>query len=316
MHTASQKKLRILLIEDAKGDAILLEKILKNSMPDQHELTHVLTLEDALTLAADEVFDIALLDRTLPDADEFNGLHSLQNIAPQLPIVFLTGYQDEQTSLQAIEQGAQDYILKDRLDGNLIKKAIQYAILRKQFEGVLMVRANYDMLTGLANRMLFESRLDMALARMRRQDGNLAVLFLDLDHFKPVNDTLGHIAGDQVLMQVAKRMKQSLRPYDTVARFGGDEFAILLEALPRPEDSEIVANKVLQLFATPFEVSGRTVSLGVSIGIAVCESRKFCARESLMHQADQAMYAAKAMEGNCFSRQASDAEHAIRIKVS
>jgi len=291
--TSATDPLQVLLIEDNKGDAILIERILQQALLGAVVVEKQLTLEGALTALATKDFDVALLDRSLPDAQGFSGLHSIQNFAPKVPIVFLTAYRDEETALQAIYEGAQDYLYKDQLDVHVIKRAIQYATLRKQFEGVLIMRANFDGLTGLANRTLFESRLDMALARMKRHRGNLAVLFLDLNRFKQVNDTLGHHTGDLLLQEAATRIKQSLRPYDTAARFGGDEFAILMEEMPALDHSEVVAQKIIHLLEAPFMIENHRIEIGVSIGISLCSATQMLDRETLMQQADAAMYAVK-----------------------
>lgn len=298
--TSTQDPLRILLIEDSKGDVMLIQKALQSCMLEAHMLKKSPTLGHALKTLSEHEFDVALLDRSLPDAEGFSGLHSIQNMAPQLPIVFLTAYKDEAVAFEAIEQGAQDYLYKDNLDGHIIKRAIQYAILRKQFEGVLIMRANFDMLTGLANRMLFESRLEMALAKMKRQGGMLAVFFLDLNRFKQVNDTLGHAAGDILLKEIGRRLKSSLRPYDTSARFGGDEFALLLEGISQAQDAHIVANKVIRKLSQPFDIGGDVVDIGVSVGVATCAAGREIDSQSLMKQADAAMYEAKSQPGSTF----------------
>ena len=176
--------LKILLIEDSKGDAILIGKVLQQAMPMTHLLETTSTLKEALKVVTENEFDVALLDRTLPDTRGFSGLHSIQNISPKLPIIFLTGYKDEYLAFEAIKQGAQDYLFKDQLDANHIMRAIQYAILRKEFEEVLITRANFDMLTGLANRILFENRLNIALTKMKQLGGICSILLLDLDKFK------------------------------------------------------------------------------------------------------------------------------------
>ena len=291
--TATNDPLKVLLIEDSRGDAILIEKALQSALSGAYKMVRVSNLEDAINAVAQDEFDVALLDRSLPDVSGFEALHSLQNRAPALPIVFLTAYKDEHTAFEAIEQGAQDYLFKDALDGHIIKRALQYAVLRKQFEGILIMRANFDMLTGLANRTLFESRLDMALTRMKRHGGNVAVLYLDLDRFKHVNDTMGHIAGDALLKQVGARIKSVLRPYDTAARLGGDEFAVLLENIGCPEAAETVARKLIAKITTPFELHAGHTEIGVSIGIAYNNGAHPMTGDQLMKDADTAMYEAK-----------------------
>jgi diguanylate cyclase (GGDEF)-like protein len=290
--------LSILLIEDSKGSAILIQKELEKTFANAYSLVHASTLEEALRCIVEKKFNIALLDRALPDAQEFSGLHSIQNMAPDLPIIYLTGYADEQVAHESIRQGAQDYVFKDNLDGLFLKKAIDFAILRKEYEKVLILRANFDLLTGLTNRRMYENRLDLALAKVERHDTHLAVLFLDLDKFKQINDTFGHAAGDAVLIEVAKRLKSILRPYDTAARFGGDEFAILIEEMPKLEDCEAIAKKIVQLFEAPFFIAKKEMNLSVSIGISYCAAGCSIDREQIIHQADQAMYVAKQNQGS------------------
>ena len=156
----------------------------------------------------------------------------------------------------------------------------------------LRMQAFHDTITDLANRALFMDRLEHALTRRERQDEALAVMFLDLDDFKTINDSLGHVAGDELLVLVAERLKDVLRASDTPARFGGDEFAILLEETADPEDTIRVAERIVAVFKKRFVVAGREVSMSASIGVAVTASRDIKA-EDLVGQADVAMYRAK-----------------------
>lgn len=292
--------LKILLIEDSPGDAIIITKVLQQALPQSHTLEKASTIGEALKIVAEQEFNVALLDRTLPDARGFSGLHSIQNMSPKLPVIFLTGYKDEYLALEAIKQGAQDYLFKDQLDAHLIKRSIQYAVQRKQFENTLIMRAHFDMLTGLANRMLFENRLEIALTKMKQLGGLISLLLLDLDKFKNINDTLGHIAGDKLLKEVANRLKQSLRSYDVAARFGGDEFAILLEDLSECAQSEAVVQKIIHVLNQPFHLSGQEIRINVSIGVANCNEHQDIDSEALLQQADVAMYEAKLMIGNTY----------------
>lgn len=298
--TSTTDQLQILLIEDSIGDVMLVKRALQSAMPEAFRLEVAETLEAALHLLGTHSFDIALLDRTLPDVDGFSGMHSLQNFAPDLPIVFLTGNQEQRFAFDAIRSGAQDYLLKDHLDGHMLKRAIQYAILRKQFEGILIMRANYDPLTGLANRTLFESRLDMARARMKRNNRTFALLYLDLDGFRAINDELGHFAGDDLLRQFAHRLKSAFRPYDTISRLCGDDFAILAEDLATQAAAEIVATKIINLLASPFHFHARDISINISIGISVCAAGQELSSKTMMKQADAAMHDAKLTPGSVY----------------
>jgi diguanylate cyclase (GGDEF)-like protein len=287
--------LRVLLIEDSSGEALLIKKAIALAMPEACVLRQAGSLKAALKLLAQNEFDVVLLDRSLPDTTGFSGLISIQNMAPKLPVIFLTALKDEAVALSAVSRGAQDYLFKDKADGHAIKRAIQYAIHRKQFEGVLKAQANFDGLTGLANRLLFESRLDMALARMKRTSGAVSVFILDLNRFTEINDRLGHAAGDKLLRQVADRLRRPFREYDTVARFGGDDFAVLIEDTGQAQDCIAVAQKIVDLFTDqPFSIDQALVDVSLSIGITNCVSGGTVSRDQLVKQAEQAMHNAKA----------------------
>src|SRR6185436_1959805 len=154
-------------------------------------------------------------------------------------------------------------------------------------------RSLHDPLTGLANRSLFFDRVGHAIARMGRQPGlQIAVLFIDLDGFKNVNDTLGHARGDRLLLLVAERLKTVVRAADSVGRLGGDEFALLLEDMMTAEGAMTVADRALGLLTQPFELAGESVRLSASIGIASREDANTSA-DALINEADEAMYQAK-----------------------
>jgi diguanylate cyclase (GGDEF)-like protein/PAS domain S-box-containing protein len=157
-------------------------------------------------------------------------------------------------------------------------------------------QASHDPLTGLPNRLLFLDRCTHALAKAERSGGHAVVLFIDLDRFKVVNDSLGHDAGDRLLMAVAERLREAVRPSDTIARFGGDEFTILCEELVADEDARVIADRVLALFSTPFHLDGRDVFESASVGIALGTAPQRA--DELVQHADAAMYRAKGGGGN------------------
>ena len=149
--------------------------------------------------------------------------------------------------------------------------------------------AYHDDLTGLPNRSLLYDRLDVAITQSRREEGHLALLFLDLDEFKKVNDSFGHGFGDSLLVDLASRVRSSVRAGDTVARFGGDEFVVLLNSVTGAEDAAHVATKVLDAVQAPYRFDGREVSIGASVGVSVYPGDG-TSSEELMRSADTAMY--------------------------
>lgn len=163
---------------------------------------------------------------------------------------------------------------------------------RKAAEQQIEYQAYHDALTGLANRRLFQEHLSLALALAQRRERMVAVLFLDLDHFKLINDSLGHTVGDALLHQVAQRLKGAVREGDTVARVGGDEFTIVLQEVAHRSDAAVVANKVLEAIAAPLEVNGHRLYITTSIGITLFPEDGDDA-ETLLKNADAAMYRAK-----------------------
>jgi diguanylate cyclase (GGDEF)-like protein len=163
---------------------------------------------------------------------------------------------------------------------------------RKELEERLEHQAFHDLLTGLPNRYLFVDRLGQALRRTRREHRHVAVLFTDLDGFKVVNDSLGHDAGDKLLVAVAQRLEGCLRPEDTLARFGGDEFVVLIEDVRHPDEAVRVARRIVNELRSPFFLEGRELFAGVSVGIALGHASAKSA-EDLLRDADTAMYRAK-----------------------
>jgi diguanylate cyclase (GGDEF)-like protein/PAS domain S-box-containing protein len=170
---------------------------------------------------------------------------------------------------------------------------------RKAAEQQIEYQAYHDALTGLANRRLFQEHLSLALALAQRREKAVAVLFLDIDHFKVVNDSLGHSVGDDLLQEVARRLKNAVREGDTVARVGGDEFTIVLQELSEPQDAAIVAQKVLRTVAAPMDLNGQRLFVTTSIGITLFPSDGDDA-ETLLKNADAAMYRAKAEGRNTY----------------
>jgi diguanylate cyclase (GGDEF)-like protein len=184
-------------------------------------------------------------------------------------------------------------------DGRVIGavETLQDISEQKRYEAQLESQARQDMLTGLANRTVLDERLRLALAQAARDERLIALAFVDLDRFKPINDELGHAAGDTLLRELAKRLTTMVRDVDTVARVGGDEFVVLLSAPDSLEAVEGVVRRIIKTVGQPIEVDGRSVQVGCSIGIALYP-RHGTDQDSLLHHADAAMYLAKAAGRN------------------
>jgi len=203
-----------------------------------------------------------------------------------------------ETTTRAILQGTQE-------DPKEILTVSRDVTERKETEERLLYLANYDSLTGLPNRALFRDRLRRAIARAQRNDTRVALLFLDLDRFKNINDSLGHQAGDQLLRGVARRLKHYARKGDTIARLGGDEFTVILEGINHPDDAAVVAKKILELMEPAFKVDGHEVVASPSIGITVYPDDAADMR-TLLKNADTAMYRSKERGRNRYQFYTSD----------
>jgi diguanylate cyclase (GGDEF)-like protein/PAS domain S-box-containing protein len=416
---------RLLLVEDNPGDARLLREMFNERGQASHitTLTHVESLLEAeKCLSAGEV-DVVLLDLGLPDANGLTAVRRAQAAAPRVPLVVLTGLDDEALAAQALNEGAQDYLIKGQIEASGLFRALRYAIERKIMEetlfaekeraqvtlrsigegvicadilgnvtflnlvaeqttgwslqeaegrpmvevfrtrdnaggestettaevAILQIRAmhlpstcvlirrdgiaipieesiapihnregqaigavivfrdvsaaratalqiahsaQHDFLTGLPNRMLLNDRIDQAIILARRSKLQVAVLFLDLDGFKHINDSLGHPIGDKLLKSIGLRLVKCVRSTDTVSRQGGDEFVVLLSAVNRPNSAAVTAAKILDAIAKPHSIDQHELHVTASIGVSAYPDDGLNA-ETLIKNADTAMYQMK-----------------------
>jgi diguanylate cyclase (GGDEF)-like protein/PAS domain S-box-containing protein len=420
----SKKSIKILLlIEDNAGDARLLREMLNEQDSHDTELTHVERMSEAEKHLATHAPDIIVLDLGLPDAQGLETIRRARAAAPHVPLVVLTGLDDESLAVQALQEGAQDYLIKGQIEQRGLLRALRCAIERKTMEEALfaekeraqvtlnsigdavictdisgnitflnvtaekmtgwsrheaagrpmaqvfqildgasretppspmemaigqdrtvhlppnciLVRrdrsevpiedcaspihdregqaagavivfrdmsaaqamarqmthsAQHDYLTGLPNRMLLKDRLGQAIALARRHVKQVVVLFLDLDGFKHINDSLGHPIGDKLLQSIAKRLVGCVRSGDTVSRQGGDEFVVLISEVTRSEDAALAARRMLQAVAEAHSIDQHDLHITTSIGVSVYPDDGLDA-ETLIKNADIAMYQAK-----------------------
>jgi diguanylate cyclase (GGDEF)-like protein len=281
---------QLLLVEDNRSQAKIMERMLADGNVEL-DVVHVGTLAEAKSFLAGSRVACIVLDLTLPDAGRLDGLMEIKNVAPEVPVVVVTADDDAARGVKAVQAGAQDYLIKGDMDSTQLCRSVRYAIERGRAELLLAHQALHDALTGLPNRLLLLDRLTFALAQSARSESSVAVFFLDLDGFKEVNDRLGHLAGDALLRGVAGRLLAWVRPGDTVSRFGGDEFTVLVREVAGREEAAEIAERLTEAVREPLTVEGEDVSLVPSVGIALASGiRK---PESLLERADAAMYSAK-----------------------
>jgi len=413
----------VLLIEDNRGDARLLHEMLNEREVQTIELRHVASMKAAEAHLAEHCVDAVVLDLGLPDSQGLGALRRARAFAPRIPLVVLTGLDDEKIAIEALQEGAQDYLIKGQIEAQGLLRAIRYAIKRTIIESALIEEkeqaeitincisdavacadvagnitllnlaaermtgwpretaiglpmadvlrvmsrklpdgtmsqinfaiaqshathfppgctllnrdgtetaiegsaspsrrsegksigsvvafrdvtearkmassmayaAEHDFLTGLPNRMLLIDRVGQAVVFAMRQKTSVALLYLDLDGFKHVNDSLGHSVGDKLLRSISGRLYQCVRTVDTVSREGGDEFILLLYDIAEPEDAAIVARRVLLALAAAHSIEQQDLHITASIGISIYPEDGANA-ETLIKNADTAMYQAK-----------------------
>lgn len=302
IRTEDLKAGHILIVDDEPANVRLLERMLLSegytALRCTTDSREVAGLIDAFKP------DLVLLDLQMPHIDGFGVLKYMQDTSATGDfrlVLVLTADVTKETKLRALSSGAKDFVTKpfDRtevlarvrnlLETRFLHDALQQA--NRALEDRLVHQSLHDPLTGLANRVLFRERVQHALTRVARGDG-VSVLFLDLDHFKSVNDSLGHAEGDRLLETIARRLLQATRGCDTVARLGGDEFGILLEGLTGEEEALTVISRVQDALGRPIALRGRELTVSGSIGLAGAEPGQDVVE--VLRNADLTMYHAKA----------------------
>ena len=217
-------------MEDNPGDARLVRESLNDGAPGQFMVQVVDTLKQALEslrTTAGEV-DVVLLDLSLPDSHGLETYRAVHALAPTVPVLVLSGLNDESMALTAVNEGAQDFLRKSRVDSELLPRAIRYATERHRLLQQVRQLAIQDELTGLVNRRGFMLMADHLCSLADRKGTSISLVFIDVDRFKRVNDEFGHEEGDRALRELATLLLRTFRRSDVVARLGGDEFIVLL----------------------------------------------------------------------------------------
>ncbi|TAK92029.1 MAG: EAL domain-containing protein [Burkholderiaceae bacterium] len=291
--------MRLLIIDDDELDREAAIRALRSSTQEM-EIVEAATAAQGLQYFAQNHFDAVLLDYRLPDQDGLEVLCRLhENRNHSCAIVMLSGIDDEALAARCLEAGAQDFLLKQELHARHLMRAVLHAKQRTEADSRLReshdrlrTLAEKDTLTGLANRNVFEENLFRAIPRALRYGSALALVLLDLDNFKLINDAYGHDVGDQLLIEVAKRLQTTIRDGDIVCRLGGDEFAVLAHEFDNDGSIQTLAQRLLSILAAPISIGRLEVRATASIGIATYPASATNS-EDLLKCADLAMYRSK-----------------------
>ena len=288
---------RILIADDDRSMRVALQNVL---VADGYEIEAVADGVDAVSRCEKKMPDLILLDALMPNLNGFEACKKIRMLrgSSHIPILIITALDDERSIERAFDSGATDYI----------PKPIHFAVMRQRISRLLKASraevhvrelAYNDSLTGLPNRTMFIDHLQKLLKKVRRRSEMLAIMFLDLDRFKYVNDTLGHNVGDMLLKSVADRIVSCVRSADIVARLGGDEFTLALDGI---EDRNVVSNiadKICRKLGEPYSFAGREIYVTASIGISM-HPQDGDDVAGLMKRADTAMFRAKERGGSYF----------------
>ena len=293
--------LSVLVVENNHDDFELISRQLSDVYGTQYRLLHCASLYEAQSYLVSGSLDAILLDLSLPDSIGLNTVSHMRNLTSRLPIIALINMENEAMGEQAIQQGAQEFLSKGEISGNILSRVIKYAIKRKQMDEKLEKLSTTDPITGLFNRRYFFERGWNEYVNSRHQMQPMAIVMVDIDHFKKVNEFYGHVCGDKVLLSVADLFKKMVRGLDLIARFGAEEFIILLPKT-NPKEVDFLAERIrLEVADTPIEHNGKSFHVTVSLGIAMIGNTEENF-ENMINQADQAMCQAQDKGGNTVVR--------------
>jgi two-component system cell cycle response regulator len=290
---------RILLIDDDRLQFRYTQAQFKNFRAEQYDLDWAETYEEGLARLLSGEYSACLLDFQLGTRDGLELIREAVAKGCRTPIIFLTSESSENIDIRAMHLGALDYLVKGEITPRMLERSLRYALKLAETFGALRELATHDQLTGLLNRREFDRMLAEEVERSQRFGHPFALVLGDIDHFKEINDSHGHQAGDTVLQEISRRLSASLRSVDRLARFGGEELAMILMETDRAAAFEAAQRARAAIERTPFKVSdGASLHLTMSFGVAVMPHDANSV-ETLVAAADKALYAAKARGRNC-----------------
>ncbi|WP_027859587.1 GGDEF domain-containing response regulator [Marinobacterium jannaschii] len=323
-----------LMAEDNPADAELVTEMLFEVFGDSYSVVCVDRFEKVVEALAKGTFQSLILDMGLPDRSGVENIREVNKLYPNLPIVVLTGQEDLDVAADALQKGAQDYLTKNNVSPELLARSLHYAKERKQIELKLKqaledsayrnvqleAMVKHDPLTRLPNRTYFHDAATRVLHRAKRSGDQVALLYFDLNGFKKINDTYGHLTGDELLKQLARRLEGVVRDSDFLARLGGDEFVIISDLLENRQQIYPLIKRILSVFDSSFEIDSHQILMTPSVGVAFYPHAETI--DLLIKHADCAMYEAKRMPDYpvCFYTQKMAAQfarnQAIELELS
>jgi len=301
------KNFTLLFVEDDKETQEQMKIIMEDEVKDFYQAYNG---EEGLALYRETKPDVVLTDINMPIMSGLDMAEKIKQIDKNQSILIMSAFDEKDILLSAINMGIDGFIVKPvdiielnnkltRIVQNLQSKmdAKEYRLQelekrKKEEIETLYQLAHFDVLTNIPNRYLFNERLDQAILEAKNRQIQFGLFFIDIDDFKQVNDTYGHKAGDHVLVRLTDSISKVIRNSDTLARMGGDEFAIIVEDVSDRDDMEMLAKKIIEIVSTPISFEDKTISISCSIGISIYPDNT-TSKEELIHFADLAMYTIK-----------------------
>lgn len=291
--------IKILVVDGDGGDREPLQTLLDSAGAGHFAVQWSSRTDNLLIVARNGTCDVIVWRWQAPYAAGLDLLRGARSHGVNAPLLVLTDTLVPAVDRDAVRAGAADYLILDQLDAGILERSLRYAMARKAVERRLARLAHYDSLTDIPNRTLFRDRLDHAIRIAERDKLSFALMYVDLNGFKRINDSFGHDVGDALIQLCAKRLCSCLRRSDSVARVGGDEFVLLLENTDSSVGIAHIAEKVIKSLTRPHQVGSHSILVGCSIGIAVYPEAGTDA-DTLQKNADLAMYQAKLEESSTF----------------
>jgi diguanylate cyclase (GGDEF)-like protein len=283
------------MIEDDIDDAYQQSRLLNSSEVDTFNIVTCTTSKDAIASLNKTTFDIVLCDLNLPDSTGIETIIRIISHAGKAPVIGLTNVDDDALGIAAVKAGAADYIPKSQLNGQFFLRTVKFCIERQLLLHKMQSQANIDDLTKLPNRYALMSRLEVLVNQSRRSDAKLALVYIDLDGFKLINDQYGHQSGDHVLKEISARIRTNLRKADFAARIGGDEFVLIITHYKSESDLITLIERKMKILNQPIclALARGEILVPLTASFGLTEFKEDMSIEEFIADADRNMYVSK-----------------------